>query len=346
MGAGSFDPHVSIARDRTGFSASEFPVSDATTSQITSGSGFASILDVLPFSKRAPAPDEYLLRSGDYEASREPQVIPPAPRAPIFARQAQPAPYGFAHHYGQDLHSAPPASRSLAPVAMSAGSTGAMSVGYDTGSHRAQPTVLINEKPSLKWGVLIAITGAMLGGVLGVGMDAKRQQARAAAAAQATENAPVAVAQPAALPPMTTQVVAPKPAVVAQPAAPAVIGASPVAPAVQPVVAAQPAAPVAPAAAGVTLPPQQPVVIAPTNAKQAKAETKPSHAPAPHGFVGHRPPPATHPMVAVKVNPPPAEKAEPKKPEPKPEAAAAPSGKKTDAQKVLEDAIKNTANTL
>lgn len=334
---------MSIPRDRTGFSESEIPVSDATTRQITPGAGFASILDVLPFSKRAPGPDEYLLGSGDYEVARGSQAIPSAPRAPIFARQAHPAPYGYAqqqHRFGHDT--AAPGSQSLAPVAMSTGamSVGAMTVGH-TGSHSAQPTILIADKPSLKWGVLIAVTGAVLGGVLGVGMDAKRQQARVAAAAQAQENAPVAVAQPAALPPVAMQLAAPKPAVVAaQP-----VAAQPAQPAVAaPAVAAQPAQP-APVVVGATLPPQQPVIIAPAGAaRQAKAEpAKPARPPVSHGFVGHRPAPATHPMVAVKVNPPPAEKPE-AKPESKPEPK--PAAKRTDAQKVLEDAIKNTANTL
>jgi hypothetical protein len=334
---------VSIVRDLAGLSSSKFPVRAAGGIQITPGSVFASILTVLPFSKRAPGPDGYLLGSGDYEVARGSQAIPSAPRAPIFARQAHPTPYGYAqqqHRFGHDT--APPPSQSLAPVAMSTGamSVGAMSVGYNTGSHSAQPTMLIADKPSLKWGVLIAVTGAVLGGVLGVGMDAKRQQARAAAAAQAQESAPVvAIAQPAALPPVAMQLAAPKPAVAVAPPA---VAAQPA----QPTVAAQPAQP-APVVAGATLPPQAPIVIAPASAaRQAKAEpAKPAHPPVSHGFVGHRPAPPSHPMVAVKVNPPPpAEKAEPKQPESKPEPKAA--AKRTDAQKVLEDAIKNTANTL
>jgi hypothetical protein len=56
---------------------------------------------VLPFSKRPPPPEEYFLRSGDFEAVRQDrqdpyaQAIPPAPRTPVFARQAAHTPYGF-----------------------------------------------------------------------------------------------------------------------------------------------------------------------------------------------------------------------------------------------------------
>ena len=179
---------------------------------------------VLPFSKRPPPPEEYFLRSGDFEAVRQDsysgpaphgyaQAIPPAPRAPVFARQAAQTPYGFAQNqqnqYGSGQYgslSAPPPPHSLAPVAMGANdyrgpdSTG-RNLAYTTS--RTNGTVVVREKPSLKWGVMIALTGALLGGVLGLGMDARRQNARAAAAAaDARDNAPpamVAAALPNAL---------------------------------------------------------------------------------------------------------------------------------------------------
>jgi hypothetical protein len=164
---------------------------------------------VLPFSKRPPPPEEYFLRSGDFEAvngqPRQPhtngsanQMIPPAPRAPVFARQAAPTPYGFSQNRQYQQHgqyadlSAPPPPHSLAPVAMGSERSHTGSVG-STAAQRAQ-TVVIREKPSLKWGVMIALTGALLGGVLGLGMDAKRQQARAAAAAEANDSAPAMAA--------------------------------------------------------------------------------------------------------------------------------------------------------
>lgn len=93
---------------------------------------------MLPFSKRPPGPQEYLLGSGDYEAVRSP--VPPPPRAPVFARSAAaPAAYGhdaYAHAYAQHQHgsyrsygpydprqdprmmAAPAPPNSLAPVAM------------------------------------------------------------------------------------------------------------------------------------------------------------------------------------------------------------------------------------
>ena len=95
---------------------------------------------VLPFSKRPPPPDEYLLRSGDLEARRRaedpyssrtpasyapPSYAQPAPHAPppAFVRQAAHTPYGFTQRqqqqYGQRTNlSAPPPPHSLAPMAM------------------------------------------------------------------------------------------------------------------------------------------------------------------------------------------------------------------------------------
>ena len=300
---------------------------------------------MLPFSKRPPPPDEYSLHSGDFAAVNPPsrdygpanQQDPAAPRAPVFARHAAPsssAPCGFSQqpyqhqqqqpysHYA-DL-SAPPPPHSLAPVAM--GSERTHSASVSTGLHRAQ-TVVIRQKPSLKLGVMIALTGALLGGVLGLGMDAKRQQARATAAAEARDAVP--------MPPIVVAAVPSEPAVNG-------INATPAAPAA-PAVAPAPLAVVAPPP--VVLAPSPPVAV--TFAKPEPATKPEKHA------ITTKSAPVKHPtFVAPKVpapKAPPPEKAEapakpskaekPEKPEP---AKSAPS----DARKVLEDAIKDTTNTL
>jgi len=295
--------------------------------------------DVLPFSKRPPPPEEYFLRSGDFEAVNgapprsngyASQQIPSAPRAPVFARQAAHTPYGFSQnrsqghaphgHFG-DL-SAPPPPHSLVPVAMGSGSS-YPGTAISTGAQRAQ-TVLIREKPSLKWGVMIALCGALLGGVLGLGMDAKRQQARAAAAAEARDAAPaiVTTALPTAPAPVAANGLLAAPAI----AAPAIAVAPPAA--ALPVAAPAAALPVA-AQAPTVLPTSQPISVTP--AKHA-ATAKP--APVRHqGFVAAK--------VPAPKQPPP-EKAE----APKAEAPKAAKKAPTDADKVLEAAIKDTTNTL
>jgi len=285
---------------------------------------------VLPFSKRPPSPEEYFLHSGDYQAMPQGQAhnpqIPPPPPAPIFARQRQVTPYGFAQQYGDNINSVPPPVNSLAPVAM--GSYGGAT---HTGTH-SQPQVTVKEKPSLKWGLMIALTGAVLGGVIGVGMDAKRQQQAAASASQ-PENPPAVVAAaplPAPLPVANT--------IIAKPAQPVVT-----APATQPQTTN-------------VIPPQAPVVVAPPvkDAKAEKAEKKPVVG---RRFFGHKPAPAAAapereeapaPAPVVVKKPAPEKPAVAEKPAPaekKAPAAAAPAAK-TDAQKVLEEAVKNTANTL
>lgn len=321
---------------------------------------------MLPFSKRPPPPEEYFLRSGDFEAvsptpapsqggSRlQPSygqagsggyaAIPPAPRTPVFARQAQPTPYGFAQHqhqhqpYGQygDL-SAPPPPHSLAPVAM----------GYErhasaTGTNRSQGTVVIREKPSLKWGVMIAVTGALLGGVLGLGMDARRQSARAAAAAEARDVAPpvmVATALPQAPAPVAPALAAPAPA--PKPVVVSSLAATAVAPA--PAVAA--------AAAPVVIAPSAGVVVTPAPAAKPEAKTAKA-APAP--VVRHFSAPV-RPTVSVAAKVP--------QPKPEPVVKAEPAPSKADkadkadkpakkdpgtkaAQDLLEQANKDTTNTL
>lgn len=305
------------------------------------GSRNARVFAVLPFSKRPPPPEEYFLRSGDFEAVQASHeqtrashmpVSLPAPPQPVFARHASPTPYGFTqspprpHGYG-DL-SAPPPPHSLAPVAMISDRTGQ----GPASTARRGSSLSLGEKPSLKWGVMIALTGALLGGVLGLGMDAKRQREHASAASASTETA------------------GPAAAVTALPAQAALNGlAAPVTPPAPPpaaVLAGNGAVPLA-ARAPVVLAPPAPVVVVPEKAeKPAKPEK--------HARVA---PPAKHPsFVAAKVpaqKPAPAEKPEaapepkPARPEkaPKPEKEPA-KASSNDARKVLEDAIKDTTNTL
>jgi hypothetical protein len=336
---------------------------------------------VLPFSKRPPPPEEYLLRSGDFEAVRQDQpyahayapashgsygpqssnasyasnasnasnahAIPPAPRAPVFARQAAYTPYGYAQQQQQQTYgsgqfgdlSAPPPPNSLAPMAMggmSPDSTGRNFAHTTTGTNRS---VIVREKPSLKWGFMIALTGALLGGVLGLGMDARRQNARAAAAAaDARDNAPpamVAAALPNAL--TAAQRPAPAPSPVSPVANSAPVGGTVIAPPRAPAVLAMAA----------------PIIVAPAKGEVApKSHVKP-------------PPPKGH-LFAAKVQSQPkpekaekTEKADP--PEPKiakadkadkadpPEPKTKPSKKDastSDAMKILEAANKDTTNTL
>lgn len=312
---------------------------------------------MLPFSKRPPPPEEYFLRSGDFE-SVQPQQLPhashaaqshhtpvstpvsvmPAPAPSVFARHAAPTPYGFTHNqppaYGYGDLSAPPPPHSLAPVAMISERTGQAPVS----TARRMSSLSLGEKPSLTWGVMIALTGALLGGVLGLGMDAKRQRDHAAAsaglpepAAAAATSVPATPAAPAA--PPSASLLAGNGAVVAPAPAPQPVAAR------APVVLAPPSPPAPPAPVFVTPPKADP---------PAKAD---KHAKAPAA-------PAKHPsFVAAKVSapkPPPAEKADKaERPEPAPKPVAkpekAPKTEKagsSDARKVLEDAIKDTTNTL
>jgi hypothetical protein len=318
---------------------------------------------VLPFSKRPPPPDEYLLRSGDLEAVRQdpysmrtpaPQSYapasypPPASQSyappPAFVRQApQSAPYGFAQQqYGhQNDLSAPPPPHSLAPMAMTSDPMSSGRFSTTGASHTHSATMGGRDsKPSLKWGIMIALSGALLGGVLGLGMDARRQSARAAAAAEANAAAPavVAAALPAAAP-VQPVVVAPRtaPAPVALAAAPvanalvapAVIPPAPVAAA--PVVTAPPApAPVVLAAA--------PAIVVPKGAAHPRAAVKP------HGFLATKVTPPRAPEPKAEAPEPKQAKAETPKPEPK--AAPRKDASTSDAMKILEAANKDTTNTL
>ena len=243
---------------------------------------------------------------------------------PVFARQAAPTPYGFSQNgpsrhagppYGYSDLAAPPPPHSLTPVAMASDRT-RTGQGPASEPRRAPSTFSSREKPSLKWGVMIALSGALLGGVLGLGMDARRQRDHASASAQLPEAARVTV-----------------------PAQGGVNGlAATSAPAIPPPQLGGPVAPPVVARASVVVAPPAPVVVAPPkNEAPAKAERHARAAPVP----------AKHPsFVAAKVSapkPPPA----PEKPEPAPKLEKEPvkSGS-SDARKVLEDAIKDTTNTL
>ena len=321
---------------------------------------------MLPFSKRPPPPEEYFLRSGDFEAVRQdshagpvPQAsyasygggsptIPPAPRAPVFARQAAQTPYGFSQaqqnqQYASGQYgslSAPPPPHSLAPVAM--GAYGPDSTGRNQAytASRTNGTVVVREKPSLKWGVMIALTGALLGGVLGLGMDQRRQNARAAAAAaDARDNAPPAMVA-AALPNVAgaaanTLSATARPA----PAAAAPIATTATATALPGNVIAPPPAPVVLAVVAPVVVPPKGVdpgpktqhttgkTIAPPKSHFLAAKVQTPAKPAPEKTEKPEAPEKT-----VKADPPP--------PKPKKDAST------SDAMKVLEAANKDTTNTL
>jgi len=326
-------------------------------------------LPVLPFSKRPPPPDEYLLRSGDFEAVRHdsysgarphpsyaPQAIPPAPRAPVFARHSgAPSPYGFAQsqqsHFGTGQYgdlSAPPPPHSLAPVAMGGMSPDSTGRNFAHTVSRTNGTVVVREKPSLKWGVMIALSGALLGGVLGLTMDARRHDARAAAAAaEARDSAPPS-AIAAALPNAAGIANAPNAANALGVAAPRPVAPPAVAPAVAVAATGLPANVIAPPPPTV-LAAVAPVVVAPKTTEPVAPKTHAAKAAAPKSHI-----------LAAKVQTPkapPSEKAEkPEAPEPTPTktAKADPPATKpkkeaastSDAMKILEAANKDTTNTL
>src|SRR5688572_15461158 len=128
------------------------------------------------------------LGTGDFEAIG-PSSIPPASRAPVFHRSAPPPSYpppvSYAPHsgYGQQMLSAPPPPNSLAPVAMTAAMGTGRHHAIGTGPHRTAETVVVRERPGMKAGFILVILGALVGGVLGVGMRARQNQAEATAAA-------------------------------------------------------------------------------------------------------------------------------------------------------------------
>ena len=193
---GSFDPHISMGPR---YFRRNLPVTDPSQAWL----GFcnrwtrAAVLETPSSPRRVPPP---LRRPGGRAAGSLLEPDPRVLRAPVLRAAARTAhaaagvrPPGRAH--ALRLHaapaasavrprndlSAPPPPHSLAPMAMSADSTGRQFA--TTGFSRTQGgTMSGREKPSLKWGVMIALSGALLGGVLGLGMDARRQSARAAAA--------------------------------------------------------------------------------------------------------------------------------------------------------------------
>ena len=315
------------------------------------GSASATDGPVLPFSKRPSPPDEYLrtpapasYAPASYAPASQPSYAQPSyvPAAPIsyaqqpqhspppaFVRQAAQTPYGYAQnqHYGRTDLSAPPPPHSLAPMAMSADSTGRQfsTTGMSQSRSRAG-TMTSHEKPSLKWGVMIALSGALLGGVLGLGMDAHRQSLRAAAAAEATDAAPPAIV--AAVLPAVQAVQAVQPIVIAPPAV-----ARPV---------------VVPAAAVIPIPPP-PVVLA--AAPALVVPKAPLHARAalkPHGFLAAKVTPPQRPAPEPKAEAP--EPKSSKSAEARAETPKPPASKKdantSDAMKILEAANKDTTNTL
>jgi len=195
-----------------------------------------------------------------------------------------------------------------------------------TGQSRAQ-TVVIREKPSLKWGIMIAMSGALLGGVLGLGMDARNKQGRAAAAAEARENAA----------PVTMTAAAQAPAPLAAPIAPPVI-AQPVA---QP--AFVPAPVVLPSSAGVIVPPSPVKAVAASHKTVAPRASHPSHpaaAPVKARQIAAAAEPEEKPAKAEK--PARAEKAEAETKKP----AGSRDAQTAAAQALLEQANKDTSSTL
>ena len=338
------DPQISMGRR---ISRADLPIADARAG----GSRNARLCAVLPFSKRPPPPEEYFLRSGDFEAvqplpssashssqertrASHTPVSLPAPPPPAFARHAAPSPYGFSHSpprsYGYNDLSAPPPPHSLTPVAMISERTGQ----GPASTARRGSTLSLGEKPSLKWGVMIALTGALLGGVLGLGMDARRQREQPAVASASTETAAAAAAT-------------------ALPAQAALNGLSaPVTPPAPPpsaVLAGNGSLPLAARPPAVLAPPA-PIVVAPERPERAEKPAKPERQ------AKVAPPAKRRSFVAAKVPAPkqppaPAAKAEKPEPAPKPEPVAkpekaAPKAGSSDARKVLEDAIKDTTNTL
>jgi hypothetical protein len=217
-----------------------------------------------------------LLQSGDFEAydSQRP-TLPPPPRAPVFNRVHAAPPAGgfgwnpYAQNAQTDGHSyGPPAPGSLAPTAMAA---------YDTGSHRpGAPTIVIRSKPTVKWGVGIAIAGALIGGILGVTMRNETLR-RAAASAQAANDM---------TPPPTT----PTTTVAQSIAGPTTIPSQP------------PQTPPQALAASTVIAPAAPIVIAPPPQEPKEPKAKPRRF---FTFHAPPPPPSRPSVVATKVTPQP-----------------------------------------
>lgn len=265
---------------------------------------------MLPFSKRPPPPEEQVLTTGDFEAYQRP-TLPPAPRLPVFDRGMPPQSY---QPYSA-MMSSPPPPNSLAPVAMPNVGTGPYP--------RSAETVLVRTQSdgnaSLRYGMMIAIAGALIGGALGVTMNRGARAARPATEAAAA--APVEQAAPPAPQPVVTSQLAN--------AGPTVLPQAP---------------PLAPrqayATAGTALPVQAPVVV------PAKTESTPAPKPGKHHV--YVAPPAPHAngggMLASKVSAPPAPKPEKTEKAEKPEAPA-PKGN-NDAVDLLNRAKKESSLSL
>ena len=307
------------------------------------------------FHRQAPAPQSY---APPGYASHPQSYAPPSQNY-------------YNDPYAQSGHShAPPAPSSLAPVEMSAYAPQARNYPTDRGVAHTS-TTNIKPRPSWRTGAMILLAGVFVGGTFGIGVQARRNamDEQAAMANAATNVAPVA--PPAqALPAVQQQAVAPGPTAL-----------QPTPPQAPPQAYAQ-----APANAGlppgaIVIPPQQGVVVVPpsgANAPQApiaaaqpqqpasaqpQAHTQPAvkktvawRAPAP----ATRPAPAAAPepkepketkeskpsaQIAAKVTAPKKEAPEPADP---PEPPVKKGGKKgaTDAQSVLQDALRETTNTL
>ena len=253
-----------------------------------------------PYSKRPPPADPLPLGTGDFEAVGY-EAIPAAPRVPVFHRSMpQPQGFGFGQgRYPSHYSQVPAPPHSLSPVAMSS-----VRSAHATGPQRAQPTVVIRSRPSLKLGVSILVAGTLLGAVFGVGMRVRQNMAEAAFAAQLQEHDEEQQQQMAAAPPQ-----APIAPVVVDPTA--TPSTPPQAPAPLPpnayagvpfgsLVVAQPASHAAPAAAPAPAAPAAPPAPIAVPAVQKPAPQK--HAawwgkPAAGGAGGH-------PSLSAKVTPP------------------------------------------
>lgn len=343
-----------------------------------------------PFSRRSSLPQDYesappprasVRPQGNQAHYSQPPVSAigaPRPRpAPVFHRQAPPAPAYSYDPYSQSAHShhsqrapqsvAPPAPHSLAPVEMNAYAGQPRNYQTDRGVAHTS-TTNVAPRPTWRTGAMILLAGVFVGGTFGIGVQARRnaldEQANLA-------NAAVNVAPPTqtqqALPPVQQQ----------QAVAPGPTALQPTPPQAPPQAYAQ-----APANAGlppgaIVIPPQQGVVVVPpsqgqqpaiASAPAAQQQQQPAqpqaHAQAPvtkKTIAWRAPAPATRPapaepkeakepktsgaQIAAKVTAPKKEAAEPADP---PEPPAKKGGKKgaTDAQSVLQDALRETTNTL
>lgn len=167
-----------------------------------------------PYSRRPPPPEPLSLGTGDFEAvsygpggrvhhhtgntGNSHLGVPRAPRTPIFHRSAPVEPpssqYGFGNANGYPSHyapasQAPAAPHSLSPMAMNSSRNAA-----STGPQRVQETVVIRSRPSVKAGVSILLAGALIGGVIGITMRMRQNEADASFAAAAQHDAPPAAA--------------------------------------------------------------------------------------------------------------------------------------------------------